>query len=90
MEIWGAPVTVCIIMTRDGDGVGATVILMGDADGALVTGNSEGDDVTGDAEGAAVTLTSDSQGVLGKHARPSGHSELLPPGHGLRQLVDAS
>jgi hypothetical protein len=47
IEICGAPVIVCIIMTSEGEGVGATVILMGDAEGAFVTGGDEGASVTG-------------------------------------------
>lgn len=89
-------------MTRDGEGEGATVILTGDAEGPDVTGDAEGElvvAVIGDTDGiwvAWATLDisssseSDSHGVLGKHASPCGHSELLPPGHGLRQLVEAS
>ena len=61
-----------------------------------MAGDADGDSVTGEADGSfsiAFCGASSSlllQGVLGKQANPSGHSELLPPGHGLRQLVDAS
>jgi hypothetical protein len=90
MEIWGALVIVCNIMTRDGEDVGATVILIGDAEGDLVIRDNEGASVNGGADGESVSSSPLSQGVLGKHAKPGGHSALLPPGQGFKQLVDAS
>jgi hypothetical protein len=81
-----------------GDAEGDLVI--GDVDGDSVTGDVDGDPVMGDVDGDSVSRSAASssllvslsllQGVLGKQAIPFGHSELLPPGHGFRQLVEAS
>jgi hypothetical protein len=69
----------------------------GDTDGDSINGGKDGDSINGGKDGDSlyddgnlVDPPSLSHGVLGKHAKPSGHSELLPLGHGFRQLVDAS
>lgn len=66
--------------------------VIGGDDGGSVTGGEESvtDDNTGDFVTVSPDPSSESHGVLGKHAKPSGHSELLPLGHGFRQLVEAS
>jgi len=49
-----------------------------------------GDDVVNEIVGVGVEPSLESQGVLGKQARPSGHSDDDPVGQGLIQFVDAS
>jgi hypothetical protein len=77
-------------VTKSGDGASVT----GTEFGAVVTSGENEELVTDDDDGGFVDNSSDpssvSHGVFGKHAKPSGHSELLPLGHGFRQLVEAS
>jgi len=81
-------------MKSVGDGVGSFVgSLVGNCVGSFV-GSIVGDEVGLEvslAVGLDVVAPSfESHGVFGKQARPSGHSDEDPVGHGLTQFVDAS
>jgi hypothetical protein len=80
IETTGASVVVVVIaiIPTVGRGVGKGV-------GTFV-GGFVGMEVVGGGVGEGSTP----QGVFGKQARPSGHSDDDPLGHGLRQVVDAS
>jgi hypothetical protein len=76
-------------MKSVGDGVGSFVgSFVGNCVGSFV-GDEVGLEVSL-AVGLEVAPSFESHGVFGKQARPSGHSDEDPVGHGLTQFVDAS
>jgi hypothetical protein len=76
-------------MKAVGDGVGSFVgSFVGNCVGSFV-GDEVGLEVSL-AVGLDVAPSFESHGVFGKQARPSGHSDEDPVGHGLTQFVDAS
>jgi hypothetical protein len=76
-------------MKSVGDGVGSFVgSFVGNCVGSFV-GDEVGLEVSL-AVGLDVAPSFESHGVFGKQARPSGHSDEDPVGHGLTQFVDAS
>jgi hypothetical protein len=76
-------------MKAVGDGVGSFVgSFVGNCVGSFV-GDEVGLEVSL-AVGLDVAPSFESHGVFGKQARPSGHSDEDPVGHGLTHFVDAS